>query len=198
MANKTKSTVDKLAGKRAITKRVSLVMDSALVDARAAVEDRVKDARNKVRLFGTLDSKAPTDTSGRELAEAKDSVAALEVELEAADAALAESAVEFTFKALSKVRYAELIRQYPPTEQQKADFAEQAASAGLPKSQQTGLRYDFDAFPPALVEVCLIDPALEAGTVAGWWESDDWNENELATLFTAAEMACRAVAELPR
>ena len=192
MTKKKRTPLEKLAGKRAVTATLRLVMDADLIDAQtraAAVRDA---AERKQRLF------ANTDPGNPDRVAAEDAYRTADAEFQRISDEVEEATVDFRFRALSRQRYQDLVRAHPPTQEQKDNYAKEAAAQGLPKAQQSGLRFNTDTFPAALVAACLIEPAVDADTVQEWWDSDDWNETELTRLLITAETACRSVAELPR
>jgi len=183
---KKRSALEKLSAKKPHVVRRKLCMDAdVLAEVEAAKRElREIEVRQRVARKGS-----PNETEALlEMTEAQ-------VRLDAAEEQLEEASVEFVFRALPHKLYTQLLRENPPTDEQKAEFEKQALAEGLSAAQaRSGLRFDADAFPQVLVSRCLIEPELDEETIRSWWQDDNWNETELAVLLTGAEQACRSAA----
>lgn len=78
--------------------------------------------------------------------------------------------VVLVFEAISSHRMDELLAAHPPTKDQ----------------QLQGVAFNPDTFNPALISACLVEPAVTEEEFKEIWESDEWSQGELATLFNAA------------
>lgn len=180
------SALEKLAAKKPHTVRRKLCMDADILAEVEAARKEFKDleVRQRVTRKGSL---VETDALV-EMVEAQE-------KLDAAEKQLEENSVEFVFRALPHKLYTQLLRECPPTDEQKAEYEKQALAEGLSAAQaRSGLRFDTDTFPQVLVARCLIEPEVDEETVRSWWSDDAWNETELAILLTGAEQACRSAA----
>lgn len=186
VAKKKLTALDKLAAKKPHVVRRKLCMDADVLVESEAAKKELRDIEVKQRV-----ARKNSPAESEALLELIDAQA----RLDAAEAALEESMVEFVFRALPHRLYTQLLKDFPPTAEQKEEYEKQALAEGLSMAQaKAGLRFDTDTFPQALVSRCLIEPAVDEETVLGWWEDDNWNETELAVLLTGAEQACRSAA----
>lgn len=146
------ATFDHLKKKQPMERTVSVVLSddaaTAWQDASAAVE--------RARLTGK-----PTDDLEAAAAEAR---AALEAET-----------VTLRFRSIGRKAYDALLRQHPPTEEQKAE----ATKEGTPEPP-----YDIDSFAPALVAASCIEPMMTPEQVRELW--DEWNTAEILPCWMAA------------
>lgn len=76
----------------------------------------------------------------------------------------------WTMRAIGSKAYDVLVGMYPPTAEQKKE----------------GITYDPEAFGPALIAACSIEPRLTPNEAKELWESDEWSRGEVMALFAAA------------
>lgn len=97
-----------------------------------------------------------------------------------------DETVEFTFEALGKTAYRDLLLEHPPTEKQRQEFRTEQRRLGVPQHALKRLEFNPDEFPPVL---------LSAACTSHKWTTEDWarvldNENlnavEAAALVEAA------------
>lgn len=85
--------------------------------------------------------------------------------------------VDFVFRSVGRRRYEELVSECPASKKQIAD------------SKRDGLDepgWNPDVFPPTLIAAALVEPEMTSEDVFEMWESEEWNQAELVTLFMAA------------
>jgi hypothetical protein len=159
------ATRDHLLKKRAATKTVEVVLDPDAARAVHEAEDRVNRAEARVRV-------TPDDPAAQEaLWAAREQLEGLR-----AQAAKDDVVVTLRFRSIGRHAYDDLIRQHPPTPDQQ-DEAKEAGGT---------LNFNPETFPPAVVAACLEEPRLSVDEVTEMWESAEWNQAELAELFSAA------------
>lgn len=88
-----------------------------------------------------------------------------------------DTSIIFKFRSIGRKPYDELIDANPPTD---SDRAEVEKAGGDPKM----LQYSPEAFAIALCQAALVEPQDFDFKEA--WNSDDWNQAELAALFSGA------------
>jgi hypothetical protein len=101
----------------------------------------------------------------------------------AAEAALDEATIWFTFRGIGARRMQELAKQYPPTDE---DLAEHERLGGV-----TRLEYSPDGFHQALLAVSCVAPAGYDWEQV--WNGDAWNNAEIEALVAHAINANQAV-----
>jgi hypothetical protein len=158
------ATADHLKKKQPATKTVEVVVDP---DAARAV----RDAELKLEVAEARLRVAPDDDAQAAAWAAKADLDSLRAQAAADDAVVA-----VRFRSIGHHGYDALVRAHPPT----ADQVAEAKAAG------GELTFNADTFPPALVAAALEEPKLTLAEVTELWESPDWNQAELASLFTAA------------
>lgn len=96
------------------------------------------------------------------------------------------SEVEFVFKSIGRLAGRELIRDHPPTKEQKAELGE---GESLPWNPET--------YPPALLAASC--ESVRNGTVA-WWirKCDEWGDGQVARLWQAALSAQQGANDVPK
>lgn len=151
-----------LARKKPRRVRVPVVLDGDAAEALADAERAVAEAER------SGDEAALSDARER---------------LGEASAAAEAATTVFVLRSIGRRRFEELLAEHPPTSRQRADFAERSASLGL----NTGrLSYDPDSFPPVLIAACCEDPEMTVEEARALWDSEQFNEAELALLAAAA------------
>lgn len=89
--------------------------------------------------------------------------------------------VEFVFRSVGRYRLRELIRDNPPTVEQKAE----------------GLPYNPETFEPALLAAACESPT---GTDLSWWTAKyrEWGDGQIARLWEACNAAQAGVTGVPK
>lgn len=101
--------------------------------------------------------------------------AGLEEAVAKALAALEAETVTLRFRSIGRKAYDALLRQHPPTDEQKAE----AQKEGTPEPP-----YDIDNFSVALVAASCVDPVLTVEQVREL--TDEWNTAEFVPCWMAA------------
>lgn len=70
-------------------------------------------------------------------------------------------------QALPSEEYDDLITQHPPKE----------------KDKREGAQWNPDTFAPALMQRCLVEPALDLDAARRLWKAETWSSGELIDLF---------------
>lgn len=148
--------------KKPVTKRVPIVLDSDIADAYEEAKAAYEEAKR-------LDSVRSTDDT-------RSALVVAEEKLEEARALAEENTAEFVLRSIGRKPFELLVDEHPPTEKQKAE----AKKAG------SEINWNADTFPPALVAACLVEPQMSADDVLEMWDSPDWNQAELLSLFFGA------------
>lgn len=109
-----------------------------------------------------------------------------------AEDAVRASSRTFTFRALGRRAYQDLLDQHPARDEDHEDV--QAQGLGQKAA------YHALTFAPAVVQASAVDPALSDADIADIFETGNWNHNEVAQLFMAAleVNTQRRLVELPR
>lgn len=112
----------------------------------------------------------------------------------AAEDAVRASSRTFTFWALGRRAYQDLLDRHPAQDEDHEDV--QAQGIGQKAA------YHALTFAPALVQASanVVDPVLSDDDIADMFETGNWNHNEVAQLFMAAleVNTQRRMVELPR
>ena len=149
--------------KKAVTRTVAIICDSAVADRYASASSRLQEADREL----VLRPKDPRAITERE--EALEALEGLASEAE-------EASEDFTFRGIGRKVFEDLIDTHEPTKDQRA------------KARRAGeeVQWNPDAFPQALVSSSLVSPDLSEGDIIEIWDSEDWNQAELLELFSAA------------
>lgn len=89
--------------------------------------------------------------------------------------------VVLKLKALGSQAYDDLLADNPPTAEQKKE----------------GNTYNPDAFAPALIAACLVEPKLSAEEATALWSSPEWSRGEVTELFMACIEVCSKGLDVP-
>jgi hypothetical protein len=118
---------------------------------------------------------------------------AIRAEYEDAKAAYEDATVQIVMRTIGRKAYERLVLEHPPTDEQKAQFK-------IDYGDEATAPYDAEAFAPALVAACCVEPKMtvEEVTVLFEGEFDDagneitpaWNMAEVMTLFGEALAVC--------
>jgi hypothetical protein len=154
--------------KKPVTKTVRICLNSELSQALSEVEAELQMAEVEAQ-------ELPSEETARHLEEVK-------AHHEAARAAATEQSVKFVFRSIGRKTYERLVRENPPTEQQR----EEAKVRG---DDPDDLDWDSDRFPPILVAATLVDPEFTEEQVFEIFNSDDWSSTELSILYVTAQEA---------
>ncbi len=173
--------------KKPVTRSVEIFLDSDVATDINRAQVRLNDLEERL-------SQSP---QRRDLQIKRDQAEA-ELERLQGEAAEAGAVATFSFRAIGRKAYEQLIEEHPATEEQQREARERGANAGL-APQLSRLHWNADTFPPALIAAASCDPKISHEEA---WEmfhvSEDWNEGELTTLFVTARSAqeARDVADL--
>lgn len=156
--------------KKPVTRSVWIALDSGVAEHKEDLERQVKALRIRAKA-------RPEDESLQsELAEE-------EAELQSAIKALRKDSVKFVFTSLGRRKYDELVTNHQATEEQQKKAKDEEGPEAV-------LEFNYETFPPALVAACIQEPSLTESEVHELFLSDEWNNNELMTLFNTALSAC--------
>lgn len=97
-----------------------------------------------------------------------------------------DETVDFTFQALGRKAWRELVDAYPPTEEQQAEADRLQADAGVPERKRERLWYDADQFPVPLLAASIVEPACTIESVQAMWDGDSFADGELERMLTVA------------
>lgn len=151
------------------TRKVTIALDPEVADEFDSAKDRLETAKRMVDIH--------KDRGGPLYAEACDELVSATEAFDAAKAVVQESSQEFTFKAIGRRAYEDLMMDHLPT----ADQVVKAKKAGGGEPA-----FNPDTFPPALILASCVDPILTEADVKEIWEGDEWSQNETTTLFMVA------------
>lgn len=162
----TKRTAEEvLASRKPRQLRVRINFDGDLADQIEALEERLRAARRRELLEGEgLSSDVPE----------------LERQLSMLRARLDEDAEEFTFQALGRARFKEILATHPPTEAQWEQHREAAKSNPFLAAPEC----DYEAVAPILIAECCISHDFTVEGAAKLW--DELSDAEASKLFEAA------------
>lgn len=104
-------------------------------------------------------------------------VAKLKAEVDELREEMGANVAEFVFRSVGRRKYEELVENCPATKKQITDA--QKEGVDVPG-------WNPETFPPTLIAAALVEPEFTEEEVFEIWESDDWNQAELVTLFMAA------------
>lgn len=159
-----KSYADIKKTKKPVVKKVLIALDGEKADEFNEARARVEDLEQK-----SLDN--PRDkTIQADLVGAK-------ADYEALKETIGDDLVEFTFRSIGRRRYEEIFEECPATSKQK----QEAIKAGEEEPQ-----WNPETFPPAIIAASIVEPEMTDDDVYDMWESTDWNQAELTSLFLAA------------
>lgn len=161
--------------KKPVTTSTALYLDPDVAQDIAQARQAFDEAERSADINpGDLDLGAARDTARKELDRLHD------------QAVESEAVASFSFQALGRKRFQALLAQYPPTEEQQKELRGLAVAAGMDSKRAPRLTYDSDRFPPVLVAHASVDPVIAEEEALEMWASDDWNQEELGALFSAA------------
>lgn len=161
-----KSVVKQLLAKRKPSRQtVRLLLDGTLAD-------QIEAARHQLKVAKAADQVDPRGLASR--------AAPLEVRLAELRLEAEEASTAFTFEALGRVRFQELKREYPPTEEQWERYRERVKAAWWAPAPE----FEELTFAPALIATCCVDPAMTIEDAQALW--DELSDGEAAALYAAA------------
>lgn len=154
-----------------VKKRKKPVVKKVLIALDGEKADEFNEARST---FETLQEEAKA--APRDKAIQADLYTARE-KFEALKSAMDGEVVEFVFRSIGRSRYEEIFEECSPTEKQK----QEAARKGEEEPQ-----WNEDTFPASVMAASIVEPEMTEEEVFEMWESEDWNQAELTSLFLAA------------
>jgi hypothetical protein len=156
---------------------VAILLDSKLahqMDEVAAEIEKLEKRRGQ-RISDLADG------TGRKLQELIEQLDEMETEAK-------ELTVTFTFQDIGRRAYDELIRQHPPSDDERKEYKD-AGGEGV-------LAYSTSTFPPTLVSQCSLEPKISQAEAEAIF--DEWSEGDLEMIFTTALLACKEPTSLPK
>jgi hypothetical protein len=97
--------------------------------------------------------------------------------MEEAEEVARENSIPFTFRAMGRKKYEDMVAAHPPTQKQIADARR--------KKEQIP-PFNSDPFVPTLISDSLVNPEMSYEQVVELMENDDWNGAEFNTLWLTA------------
>lgn len=146
------ATFDHLKKKQPLERTVTVVLSDEAARAYAEAAEALERAR--------LTGKATPE---------------LEQATATARAALEAETVTLRFRSIGRKAYDALVRDCPPTDEDKAEAKEKGEPEPL---------YDVGTFAPALIAASCVEPTLTAEQVTELW--DEWNTAEIMPCWMAA------------
>lgn len=163
--------------KKPNTRTCVILLDSSLNHKLDALDREIDLLQRKVKA-GTS---SLADNSQKKLDELISQYEELEQEAE-------QFMVEFKFQDIGRKAYDALIRDNPPSTEEKEEYKAAGGEGVLP--------YSFNTFPPRLLVECSVDPKIELEEAEEMFES--WAEGDLELLFNTALMCCKEPTSLPK
>lgn len=99
-----------------------------------------------------------------------------------------EHTASFTFQDIGRKRYDDLLKEHPPSDEEKKEYKD-AGGEGV-------LNYSFMTFPQALVSATAINPTISSEEADQIF--NEWSEGDLEILFNTALIACKEPTSLPK
>lgn len=159
-----KSYADIKKRKKPVVKKVMIALDGEKADEFNEARTRMEDLEQRA-LDNPRDKNIQADLVG-----AKDRYNELE-------AVIGDDLIEFTFRSVGRRRYEEIFEECPPTSKQKQEAV---------KNGEEEPQWNPETFPPAIIAASIVEPEMTEEDVYDMWESTDWNQAELTSLFLAA------------
>lgn len=163
--------------KKPNTRSCHILLDSSLAHEVQELEREISRLENKAR----FSKSSLADTTPQKLDRLKEE---LERKMEEAE----NYVVEFRFQDVGRKRYDELVRENPPTDEEKKEYKEMGGEGAL--------TYSLSSFPPKLVSLTNVEPGITEEEAFAIF--DDWSEGDLETLFTTALLVCKEPTSLPK
>ena len=160
----SKSYADIKKRKKPVIKKVLIALDGEKADDFNEARSRLEDLEQQA-----LDNPKDKDIQS-DLIEAKDKFNELKETID-------DDLIEFSFRSIGRRRYEEIFEECPPTTKQKQEAA---------KNGEEEPQWNPETFPPAIIAASIVDPEMSEDDVYDMWESTDWNQAELTSLFLAA------------
>jgi hypothetical protein len=152
--------------KKPVIRKVWIPGDDEIAEAFQTAEQKYKT------LLGLHRTRPDDATIAADLHVAQGRRDDLEVELR-------KTALLFKFRSIGRVKFDALVKDHPPTTDQK----EEVAAAGKdPKD----LAWDPDGFSISLTAACSLEPKMTREEVRELFDDEDWTQTEAATLFECA------------
>lgn len=109
---------------------------------------------------------------------------ALKEALDAARAAVLEESVQMVFRSIGRKAYDALLEEFPPTEEQIAEYRKEHADKDGNPAKKGEPPYNIELFAPALIAASCVEPKMTVDQVNEIF--DEWNSTEIAEIWTAA------------
>jgi hypothetical protein len=150
--------------KKPVVTKVPIAMDSEQADEYNEAYFGLQEIKGK------LEDDPRNKQLLSDFAAAKEKVADLHKEIEG-------NVVEFVFRSVGRRKFEDLLEECPATPKQKADAS---------KRGEDEPSWDSDTFPVLLMTAAVVSPEITEEEFYEIWESEDWNQAELMSLFLAA------------
>lgn len=144
--------------------KVPIAMDGDFADEFNAASNDLREARE------ALAEDSRNKDNQKAVADAEEAMEALRPEVE-------DQIVEFVFRSIGRRKFEDLVDACPPTKAQKAE----AAKTG---NEEPG--WNLETFPPTLIAAAIVSPEMSEEDAFEMWDSDEWNQAELVSLFLSA------------
>lgn len=151
-------TLDRLRKIKERRRKVRIYLDPELEDAAISAEQALEVARSKQDYGPDFEKAEKAAKSARKKAD--------------------DESIVFTFRAISRGRYDELVREHPPSDKENREHKDQFG-ANAPYSE---------SFGPALIAECMEDPQLTLSEVKEALEK--LHNTEVLELFQTALVVC--------
>ena len=103
-------------------------------------------------------------------------------EIERLETKIDDATAEFTFRALGRWRWMQLMESYPPTDEDR----------------ENGFGYNLDGIAVPLIAESCIDPKMTESDVEAILDSNEWGQSEIEALLVAAISLNKEVRDLPK
>lgn len=164
--------------KKPNTRKCTILLDSSLNHQLDEIDREIELLQRKLQAGG---SKSLADGTQKRLNELVEQYEKLEEEAE-------EFTVEFTFQDIGRKGYDALVRDNPPSDEEKAEYKAAGGEGILP--------YSFNNFPPKLISECSVSPKISLEEAEAMFE--EWAEGDLELLFNTALLCCKEPTSLPK
>jgi hypothetical protein len=95
-----------------------------------------------------------------------------------------DESVDFTFKALGRKAWRDLVDGHQPDDDQQQQYLERQTQLGVPERKREMLWYNPDTFPAAAIAASLVEPTATVEQAQAMWDSGQFSEAELARIMS--------------
>lgn len=178
------ATLDRLKSKRAFRVFHPVVLDNEVVATLEAAQKAYDEAKAAYETARSRHLNYPSNVEAK--AEHDDALGVLNETIEVLEDArqdVEDATFTFVFKAVPPADFDVLARAHPPTDEDRAKWAEEEdfPEDKWPKHSPT-------TFPSALIAACMVEPQMTEEQVRAeiWENTEVWNEQEKMALLSAA------------